>query len=1041
MTTFLPRFIFRSPLYPVSGNDNAFAFSEALYLSTPVLYEEYRKHLKHTLQHPKELKKLQISLYKYQTRASNRCTPFGLFAGLGTGTWGHENKILSDADLTQSLKRKTRLDMNVVCTLAQELSKQPFIRRHLKFFPNNSIYLVGNSYRYVEYYYSHNRRFHKLNRVDVTSYLDSILKEAKAGLTEQQLSLLLTNDEISQEEAAAFITELTEAQLLISQLDPTVTGEDFFQVLLTNLQSIYQKEQTAELNTIISLLEEIDGLIRKNDDAILNDPETYQFIYLKLKEILPDLGETNLFQTDLYKQPLSASMSGDLQAKLSEVIGFLNKITPPAANSRMDDFKKRFYERYEETEIPFLLALDTETGIGYPSVDANGINELVEDVLMAGTNGAFDIKWNDLQSVLLKLLTESIRTQKKAVQISEEDFKQVDYSAGNMPHSYTVMFKVIDAETNRLAIDSIGGSSAINLLGRFAGGDQQLCDMVKEIAAFEQQQMPDKLLAEIVHLPESRTGNILARPNYRSYEIPYLAKSSVSSEFQLHPESLTLKIRNDRIILYDTVRQCEVVPRLGNAHNFSTNSLPVYHFLCDLQTQYFAKSYLGFNWGSLAMQFGFLPRVEYRNCILSPAKWQISKSDLAPLQDKGKSDGEKHRLFAELKQQKELPDQFVVADGDNELLIDCENPLAIDTFIDVVKNRSSVSLEEYLFTGTNALVKDTAGHHYTNECLAIVLNEATAPAVKLPAEDKLNNKRQFAIGSEWLFYKIYCGAKTSDLILTEHIREFTGLLKEQGIIDQWFFIRYADPQTHLRLRLHITDMERYGEVLRTIHESLEPLMDQNLVSKLQTDTYKRELERYGDNSIQLAEELFHHDSVFVTDMLSLLDADSGGEIRWQIAIRSVDDYLDDFGLSFGEKQELITNLGTAFGREHGINKEMKVALDSKFRKLKAKVEQVLNREKDVESDYYPIIGLIGQRSAANKPTIEKLHAMKAGGHLQKGLNDLLGSLLHMNLDRLFMGRNRTNEFIVYDLLHRHYKGVAARQLKSQKNTLTEKSDA
>jgi hypothetical protein len=42
----------------------------------------------------------------------------------------------------------------------------------------------------------------------------------------------------------------------------------------------------------------------------------------------------------------------------------------------------------------------------------------------------------------------------------------------------------------------------------------------------------------------------------------------------------------------------------------------------------------------------------------------------------------------------------------------------------------------------------------------------------------------------------------------------------------------------------------------------------------------------------------------------------------------------------------------------------------------------------------------------------------------------------MNLDRLFMGRNRTNEFVVYDLLFRHYKSTLARKKSAlKKDTL------
>ena len=254
---FLPQFIFRSPIFSTNKKIEDSVFAEALYLSTPALYDEQLKHSIKPITDIKDLKKLNISLYKYQSRASFRPTPFGLFAGLSIGNWQEQNSIKLNADLNQTLKRKTRLDMNVLCSLAQELAKQPFIKPHLKFNPNTSIYLVGNSYRYVEYYYNKTSRFHKINRVDYTTYLDHILNESKLGLTHQQLTHLLINDEISQQEATDFIDELISSQILINQLEPTVTGPDYFEVLLLNLKHIFETNHSNELNNLIVLLTEV----------------------------------------------------------------------------------------------------------------------------------------------------------------------------------------------------------------------------------------------------------------------------------------------------------------------------------------------------------------------------------------------------------------------------------------------------------------------------------------------------------------------------------------------------------------------------------------------------------------------------------------------------------------------------------------------------------------------------------------------------------------------------------------------------------------
>lgn len=248
--------------------------------------------------------------------------------------------------------------MNVLYSLTQELVKQQFIKPYLKFYPNTSIYLIGNSYRYVEYFYLNSRRFHKINKVLVTDYLQYILTESKNGLTYQQLNQLLINSEINELEASSFIDELISSQLIIHQLEPTVTGNDYFDVLIENLNEINTSNQNVDLQNLITLLNQIDELIKNIDIVVLNSIESYKHIHQKLKTILPELTETNLFQTDLYKTTIKGSLNIDLQQQLKNTINFLNKISPSKPNTTLEEFKKRFTERFEDYEIPLLLALD-----------------------------------------------------------------------------------------------------------------------------------------------------------------------------------------------------------------------------------------------------------------------------------------------------------------------------------------------------------------------------------------------------------------------------------------------------------------------------------------------------------------------------------------------------------------------------------------------------------------------------------------------------------------------------------------------------------
>lgn len=141
-------------------------------------------------------------------------------------------------------------------------------------------------------------------------------------------------------------------------------------------------------------------------------------------------------------------------------------------------------------------------------------------------------------------------------------------------------------------------------------------------------------------------------------------------------------------------------------------------------------------------------------------------------------------------------------------------------------------------------------------------------------------KRSFILGDEWIYYKIYVGVKTADFILMNNLKPLLEKLVANFDVNHWFFIRYSDPDFHLRLRLHVADKNKLVNIINYINVELKELIELEMVWKVQIDTYNRELERYGFSIIEQSELLFYHDSKMIIDALEIIENNDNPNLKW-----------------------------------------------------------------------------------------------------------------------------------------------------------------
>lgn len=991
--TFYSRLILRTPQEAFSPQideitvrryiQNDAAFREALYLASPRL-------LTATESSPDLPEKILFPLTRYILRSRYRTTPFGLFSGVGVVRWSKQTRL----SLREKYSRRTCLDMDYLCALARELDRDPVLREQLIWYPNSSLYFHGDDIRYVE-----RAGTPVLSSVKSDPYIRIVLEKAAGGADFSTLVATLGVHRISEEVARAFLHELADTQLIVSELEPSVIGDDFPERILRVLSR-------TELSAAVTF-REIRQKLTELDEQAGNDPA----LYAEMTELIRSLGvtpdESKLFHTVRINpcEEHADTLGIEYQEEIRRVIPRLGIFASDGRSAGMSDFISRFYERYEDEEVPLLAALDAESGIGYRTDAAQDFTPLTEGItLPAGEKNSSGLKWKKLQQALFRSLQKA--QQENAYEISlpltDEPLEMPELAP-----SCAVMFRLVDK--HRLFIESIGGSSGANLAGRFGQASEDIARILRDIAAAENKNNPGVIFAEIVHLPESRTGNILCRPAFRDYEIPYLAQSGFPAENQIRLQDLYVSVRAQRVILRHGKLNRIVVPRLGCAHNFRNHSLPVYQFLCDLQTQGFQSS-LDFSWGEIAREFVFLPRVADGRVIISPAMWQLSAGHLEPVQRPGLP----AEAFDTWRKQHRIPLCFVLAEGDNELFIDSSNSLLRRVFLDSVKGRKNILLKEFLGDDTIP-VRNAAGKAMVNQFIAFLIRNEAVYNYPVKKRSESVVQRTFSLGSEWVYLKFYCGPKSADLILQNGIARVVHEAEMNEWIDQWFFIRYHDPDNHLRVRFHLTDTRFLQELLCIMECCIRPFEKSGLVWKIQADTYRRELERYGYETIEPVERLFCIDSRMYLDFLRQTEGDEREDLKWLWGLRNIDRFLCAAGLDTGCKKTLMEQVRNRFAEEFKMDRSLKSQIDRRYRSRRKRMEEFLNDGSFLHHIPAPYETQLWNLWKEIRTTVRE----------QATFELILTSYIHMAVNRLISSGQRLHELLMYDFLCRYYASLIA----------------
>lgn len=778
-----------------------------------------------------ENKKVPLRALSYALRMSTRCTPFGLFAGVARLRLGEPEPLRVGARRTQ-----TRLDMDLVRGCVERAEKG--VARHTLKLRTNRCSLVRGDRLYV---------------TDVTRGIFKNTTEQMMRTEQREISLKHT-------QAVAFVRELCmngvsyeEARDALCERFGTAPAQS--EALLDNLikgSVVYTELRgTPFSNAVERTLATLERIDFHTVAPIAQSQRDLQ----QLDAIDPtQRDEQPMFHID---NRLRSAHEGELRSTFAvdsalEVHGSL----PPsfledarmAAEAclrsgrtlRQERYRRRFLERYEGEErmVPLLELVDPNLGLGVPDtaetddLDQSRVNRMSDILFAAARDRAEELELDDETfDIFAPPLPEELPTQR-----SLELYLTIAASDSD----------AVARGEYRMTVNSIGDYGG-RTIGRFASllGSQTQAELGAVVA---RSAAPDELLAEFAYMPTAaRAFNVCIRP----LVTPFCLRAGTGDEVdgqELDPADLYVGIENGRFFVWSRSHQRRVILRETHALITATNAPNVCRFIALIQADGLRGAMFEIAAGDT---MPYTPRIRRGRVILHPRTWRFERSIF------GETPQSVATAFRTLRDRWDAPRYVLLCDSDNRLLLDLDSPISAEIFLEQsVKGR--LEFREVPAMPGELVIGGEGGGHCSELIIQAVREPLTPPERR--AVTVVDPRITYGPGSEWAYAKLYIAKPGTDVFLSRDLASFTASLEQRGLIDRCFFLRYADPAPHVRLRLHARENcshEVHDALLRTI----EGWKSSGTISAAALATYDPEYERYnGINGIEAAEAFFDYDS-------------------------------------------------------------------------------------------------------------------------------------------------------------------------------------
>lgn len=502
------------------------------------------------------------------------------------------------------------------------------------------------------------------------------------------------------------------------------------------------------------------------------------------------------------------------------------------------DYHARFLEAYSlGALVPVLDLVDPRTGLGYPP----------------GFRGSAKVPPSPLHASrdehLLALVQAATRSGEVEIVLSERDIDALSVGrAEQVPASVELTASIeassaaaLDRGDFRLVCAGLSAAAG-STTGRFlpilperAGRD------LRQIFAALPVLAQDAVRVQITAPPlRVRTGNV-TRSGTLGLEVLPIGEHHEAATMVV--SDLAVGATPERLYLLHLPTGRQVEPFVLNAVELTSATHPLVRFLSELPRSRTAVM-TPFYWGA-AQGLPFLPRVRHGRVVLSEARWLLTTTDLSAITAD---------VLEEWRGRWNVPATVYLGSDDQRLRIDFTDTAQRDYLLAELKQHDVVTL-------TEAPSEDAYGWigraHQITLGFAADQDQADEPPMYAGLVEVTPRNERVPGRDQTVLLKIYVPAEAHIEILATGLAD---LLDAHADVLAWWFTRYQDPDSHLRIRLRLRVPDAFGALASDIGAHLASATARAR-GPMSWASDLPEYGRYGAGAVlDAAEEVFAADS-------------------------------------------------------------------------------------------------------------------------------------------------------------------------------------